>query len=64
VSCAFSCAASPNGFIAKPLKKTDVTTTVALVLNEFEMANKEAKVVEEQLLMLKFLIFLKHNGLC
>jgi hypothetical protein len=29
-------------------KKTDVTTTVALVLNEFEMANKEAKVVEEQ----------------
>jgi hypothetical protein len=30
------------------------------VLNEFEMANKEAKVVEEQeLLMLKFLIFKK-----
>jgi hypothetical protein len=32
----------------KTFKKTDVTTTVALVLNEFEMANKEAKVVEEQ----------------
>jgi hypothetical protein len=55
----------PNGFIAKPLKKTDVTTTVALVLNEFEMANKEAKVVEEQgAVDAEVPYFLKHNGLC
>lgn len=32
----------PQGFIVKPFKKKDVTTTVALVLNNFEVAKNEA----------------------
>lgn len=32
----------PHGFIVKPFKKIDVTTTVALVLNNFELAEHEA----------------------
>jgi AraC-like DNA-binding protein/ActR/RegA family two-component response regulator len=35
----------PHGFIVKPFKKKDISTTVALVLNNFEMAKKEADAI-------------------